>query len=497
MVSSSSTSDRLSRRPQTLRHSSSALTSSSFLSSLRSLSFDKIEDLPASITAKQTAVQSNLTRLAVQHIDSVLDARDAVASLPALRSSLRAKLRKIQGQAIPQLSGVVADVGPQAQPAILKYQRSDTLAKTIADEEALTLLLHAPVTVKNLVSAATKGGALLGGSGAGTGGEPSTPGAERASDDSTEGGSQAASAALSITMRIYALAAEGSVLLSSSSSSPARTSSAWAQPSDSANIEAAGRSLHSIASEAIMHLHSLKLFLIQRTLHDAHLKLGDAIRVVTLIRHMRALRPQAIGSTKTDQDLAGVADRGASASKRPDEVALEELGLPESHLILAFFQARASVLRGVLASPPSSASAVSPPSPSDDDAISKLLTWAEPGPTTWCISAWKEQVKRTLSIARTIFDQPQTEARSPNNTTGSASINAAPQNLRLVLQSAYCSFAVWHLSDSLEEVESDGRRTVKLRRRPTSELGPASAQAQRKPRERIMTALHLYIYSIQ
>ncbi|KAK0564404.1 hypothetical protein OC844_001729 [Tilletia horrida] len=494
------------RRPSNTRHGSS-INAGSFLSSLRALSFDEIQDLPASIAAKHAAVESNISRLAVQHIDGVLEARDAAASLPSLRASLRAKLQQIQTQAAPELAAAVSTLPAHAQPAVLKYQRSDTLAKTIADEEALSLLLHAPVTVKNLVTAATRAGALLG---------PTNSEARRAREDSSlpedgvldpslESGSQAASAALSITMRLFALAAEGSVLLSSSSSSSSsvptlsyfRRAGADAAPDA---IHAAARSLHSIAMESLMHLHSLKLFLIRRTLHDVHLKLADAIRVVTMIRHMRSLKPQVAASARrgtppqssSASPLLGSAEAPPSSSSpgQQDESALDELGLSESQLMLAFFQARASVLRTVLASPPPTQQVSLPPDA--QDAFSELLSRAKSGPTMWTLAAWKDQVGRTLTIAKAVF-----EGSTQDSAAGSAGYQDGKETLPL-LRSSFASFAVRLLADMLE-VEGEGNAgqdegtTVRLRAQ--GEHSNTSRES-RKRQEKIAMALHLYTYSV-
>ncbi|KAK0526248.1 hypothetical protein OC842_005246 [Tilletia horrida] len=495
------------RRPSNTRHGSS-INAGSFLSSLRALSFDEIQDLPASIAAKHAAVESNISRLAVQHIDGVLEARDAAASLPSLRASLRAKLQQIQTQAAPELAAAVSTLPAHAQPAVLKYQRSDTLAKTIADEEALSLLLHAPVTVKNLVTAATRAGALLG---------PTNSEARRAREDSSlpedgvldpslESGSQAASAALSITMRLFALAAEGSVLLSSSSSSSSsvptlsyfRRAGADAAPDA---IHAAARSLHSIAMESLMHLHSLKLFLIRRTLHDVHLKLADAIRVVTMIRHMRSLKPQVAASahkgtppqSSSACPLLGSAEAPPSSSSSPgqqDESALDELGLSEFQLMLAFFQARASVLRTVLASPPPTQQVSLPPDA--QDAFSELLSRAKSGPTMWTLAAWKDQVGRTLTIAKAVF-----EGSTQDSAAGSAGYQDGKETLPL-LRSSFASFAVRLLADMLE-VEGEGNAgqdegtTVRLRAQ--GEHSNTSRES-RKRQEKIAMALHLYTYSV-
>ncbi|KAE8228258.1 hypothetical protein CF326_g6817 [Tilletia indica] len=491
------------RRPQ-LQGRSSSSTPSSFLSSLRSLSFDEIQDLPASIAAKQAAVESNLSRLAVQHIDSVLDARDATASLPTLRASLRSKLERLQSVALTNLNSAVGQLPAQAQPAILKHQRSDTLSKTIADEEALTLLLYAPVTVKNLVSAATTGGALFGptsgGAGAttsATGGaaSPSASDEDRALDGNTESGSQAASAALSITMRLYALASEGSVLLSSSSSSTSPRLSQRYDGTDPDTIDAASRSLHSVATEALMHLHNLKLFLIQRTLHDVHLKLADAIRVVTMIRHMRSLRPQAIaGESSRLQDSVGGAGSLISGQGHDKDSAVDELGMSESSLMLVFFQARTSALRTVLHNT-TSMTATSPPQTTPSDipkALADLLARAESGATTSSILVWMEQVGRTLAIVKAIFES-SSSTQQTQESGGAGQMEA--QRLLPLLRSSYCSFAVRLLSDLLEEKEGD--RTVTLRRAESSErTSQLMSRARRKSKERISMALYLYTYSL-
>ncbi|KAE8227361.1 hypothetical protein CF319_g158 [Tilletia indica] len=495
------------RRPQ-LQGRSSSSTPSSFLSSLRSLSFDEIQDLPASIAAKQAAVESNLSRLAVQHIDSVLDARDATASLPNLRASLRSKLERLQSVALSNLNSAVGQLPAQAQPAILKHQRSDTLSKTIADEEALTLLLYAPVTVKNLVSAATTSGALFGptsgGAGAttsATGGtaSPSASDEDRALDGNTESGSQAASAALSITMRLYALASEGSVLLSSSSSSTSPRLSQRYDGTDPDTINAASRSLHSVATEALMHLHNLKLFLIQRTLHDVHLKLADAIRVVTMIRHMRSLRPQAIAgeSSKLQDSVGGAAGPSISGGRdvtRQEDSAVDELGMSESSLMLVFFQARTSALRTVLHNT-TSMTATSPPQTTPSDipkALADLLARAESGATTSSILVWMEQVGRTLAIVKAIFES-SSSTQQTQESGGAGQMEA--QRLLPLLRSSYCSFAVRLLSDLLEEKEGD--RTVTLRRAESSErTSQLMSRARRKSKERISMALYLYTYSL-
>ncbi|CAD6891405.1 unnamed protein product [Tilletia controversa] len=479
------------RRPQ-FHGRTSSTTPSSFLSSLRSLSFDEIQDLPASIAAKQAAVESNLSRLAVQHIDSVLDARNAVASLPAFRASLRHKLERIQSVALPELNSAVGQLPAQAQPAILKHQHSDTLAKTIADEESLTLLLYAPVTVKNLVSAATAGGALLGPTTAASASAPNGPASplasdalaeERALDGSPESGSQAASAALSITMRLYALATEGSVLLSSST--PNFSNSRLAQRADAEALGAAHRSLHSIATEALMHLHNLKVFLIRRSLHDVHLKLADAIRVVTMIRHMRNLRPQAISGDSAS--IAGIAD-----VSRPQDSALDELGMSESHLMLAFFQARTSALRSVLDNPVSMTASQQPTTSEVVQAFSDLLAQAESGATTACITLWMEQVSRTIAISKAIFEPSQTQQTQE---PGAAGYKEA-QELLPLLRSSFCTFAVRLLSDMLEEKEDD--TTIVLRRPQQEGTAPQiMSRARRKSKERITMALHLYTYSLQ
>ncbi|KAE8215680.1 hypothetical protein CF327_g1072 [Tilletia walkeri] len=494
------------RRPQ-LQGRSSSSTPSSFLSSLRSLSFDEIQDLPASIAAKQAAVESNLSRLAVQHIDSVLDARDATASLPNLRASLRSKLERLQSVALTNLNSAVGQLPAQAQPAILKHQRSDTLSKTIADEEALTLLLYAPVTVKNLVSAATTGGALFGptsgGAGAttsATGGaaSPSASDEDRALDGNTESGSQAASAALSITMRLYALASEGSVLLSSSSSTSPRLSQRY-DGTDPDIINAASRSLHSVATEALMHLHNLKLFLIQRTLHDVHLKLADAIRVVTMIRHMRSLRPQAIAgeSSRLQDSVGGAAGSSISGGRdvtRLEDSAVDELGMSESSLMLVFFQARTSALRTVLHNT-ASMTATPPPQTTPSDipkALADLLARAEAGATTSSILVWMEQVGRTLAIVKAIFES-SSSTQQTQESGGAGQIEA--QRLLPLLRSSYCSFAVRLLSDLLEEKEGD--RTVTLRRAESSDrTSQLMSRARRKSKERISMALYLYTYSL-
>ncbi|KAK0563820.1 hypothetical protein OC861_004611 [Tilletia horrida] len=442
-----------------------ALDPSSFLSSLRSLSFDEIQDLPSSISAKQAAVESNLSRLAVQHIVSVLNAREATSSLKPFTTSLRSKLAQIRTESAPALSQAVSDLPAQAQPAVFLHHQSDILAKTIADEEALTLLLHAPITVKNLVATATAGGALLGSSSSASASAALNPTGQDADTsldagtDTKEGGgakgaallepssaesrSQAANTALSITMRLFALASEGSALLSS-------TSPHGHSVCSPDTIEAASRSLYSIAAESLMYLHSLKMFLVQQTLHDVNLRLADAIRVVTMIRRMRNLRPaDRIGfripaSDRLEDSRLQRKEEGVKRQGMVENAVLNELGMSESHLMLAFFQARTSALRTILTSPPTSppSSAMTSTSPqATPRAFQDLLDRAEAGATTACILAWKDQVSRTIAISKGIFDGASMDGSS----------DAEAREILPLLRSSYCSYSVRLLADQLVE----------------------------------------------